>query len=114
MQTQLLKALVEAMPEGGTFAMVSHVLKQRNPTAQILILDPKEKFSKQGLFMEGWENHYAGMVDWLTDEFTGGVQRVAPNTMEIVLEDETITTSRFDQRGRLVYDRSSNTAKPVG
>ncbi len=108
-QTHLLKAQVEAMPEGGTFAMVAppnpyrcppgpyervsmvaHVLKQRNPTAKILILDPKEKFSKQGLFMEGWENHYTGMVDWLTDEFTGGVQRVDPNTMEIVLEDETI------------------------
>jgi NADPH-dependent 2,4-dienoyl-CoA reductase/sulfur reductase-like enzyme len=108
-QTQLLKAQIEAMPEGGTFAMVAppnpyrcppgpyervsmvaHVLKQRNPTAKILILDPKEKFSKQGLFMEGWENHYAGMVDWLTDEFTGGVQRVDPDTMEIVLEDETI------------------------
>ncbi|KZK84972.1 Sulfide dehydrogenase [flavocytochrome c] flavoprotein chain precursor [Pseudovibrio sp. Ad13] len=108
-QTQLLKAQVEAMTEGGTFAMVAppnpyrcppgpyervsmvaHVLKQRNPTAKILILDPKEKFSKQGLFMEGWENHYTGMVDWLTDEFTGGVQRVDPNTMEIVLEDETI------------------------
>ncbi|WP_208860662.1 hypothetical protein [Pseudovibrio ascidiaceicola] len=88
MQTQLLKALVEVMPKGGTFAMIAHVLKQRNPTAQIPILDPKEKFSKQGLFMEGWENHYAG---W-----------------------KHCSASRFDQRGRLVSDRSSNTAKPVG
>ena len=72
-QTQLLKARVAAMKEGGTFVMVpppnpfrcppgpyervsmiAHTLKQSNPTAKIVILDPKEKFSKQGLFQDGW------------------------------------------------------------
>lgn len=108
-QTALLKAQVEAMPEGGTYvtvappnpyrcppgpyervSMVAHILKQKNPTAKILILDPKEKFSKQGLFMQGWEDYYPGMIDWLTADFTGGVQRVDPDTMEVVLEDEII------------------------
>jgi sulfide dehydrogenase [flavocytochrome c] flavoprotein subunit len=73
-QTQLLKAQIEAMPEGGTFAMVAppnpyrcppgpyerismvaHMLKNMNPTAKILVADPKESFSKQGLFEDGWE-----------------------------------------------------------
>ncbi|MFN4130529.1 MAG: FAD-dependent oxidoreductase, partial [Paracoccaceae bacterium] len=78
-QTQLLKAMVESMPQGGTFAMiappnpyrcppgpyervsmVAHTLKQTNPTAKILILDPKENFSKKALFEEGWGRHYDG------------------------------------------------------
>ena len=38
--------------------MVAHILKRKNPTAKIIVLDPKEKFSKQGLFVEGWQKHY--------------------------------------------------------
>lgn len=106
-QTQLLKAMVEAMPQGGTFAMVAppnpyrcppgpyerismvaHVLKQRNPTAKILVLDPKEKFSKQGLFEEGWTKHYDGMVDWIGPEFGGNAIEVRPETMEVVVDGE--------------------------
>ena len=104
-QTQLLKAMVESMPQGGTFAMiappnpyrcppgpyerismVAHVLKQTNPTAKILILDPKDKYSKQALFEEGWGKHYDGMVEWIGPEFGGGAVEVRPETMEIVVE----------------------------
>lgn len=106
-QTQLLKAQIEAMPEGGTFAliappnpyrcppgpyervsMIAHVLKTRNPTAKIMIFDPKEKFSKQGLFQEGWSRHYDGMIEWLPTSFTGGVKGVNPATMEIDVDGE--------------------------
>lgn len=106
-QTQLLKSMVESMPEGGTFAMVAppnpyrcppgpyerismvaHVLKQKNPTAKILILDPKDKYSKQALFEEGWGRHYDGMVEWVGPEFGGGAVEVRPETMEIVVDGE--------------------------
>lgn len=106
-QTQLLKAMVEGMPEGGTFAMVAppnpyrcppgpyerismvaHVLKQKNPTAKILILDPKDKYSKQALFEEGWGLHYDGMVEWVGPEFGGAAVEVRPETMEIVVDGE--------------------------
>jgi NADPH-dependent 2,4-dienoyl-CoA reductase/sulfur reductase-like enzyme len=106
-QTQLLKKMVEEMPQGGTFAMVAppnpyrcppgpyerismvaHVLKERNPTAKILILDPKEKFSKQPLFEDGWSRHYAGMVEWVGPEFGGGKVEVRPDTMEVVVDGE--------------------------
>lgn len=106
-QTQLLKAMVEAMPAGGTFAMVAppnpyrcppgpyervsmvaHLLKQKNPTAKILVLDPKEKYSKQALFEEGWGRHYNGMVQWIGPEFGGGEVEVRPDTMEVVIEGE--------------------------
>jgi NADPH-dependent 2,4-dienoyl-CoA reductase/sulfur reductase-like enzyme len=106
-QTQLLKSMVEAMPEGGTFAMVAppnpyrcppgpyerismvaHVLKERNPTAKILVLDPKDKYSKQALFEEGWARHYDGMIEWIGPEFGGGAVEVRPETMEIVVDGE--------------------------
>ena len=106
-QTQLLKAMVESMPEGGTFAMVAppnpyrcppgpyerismiaHVLKQKNPTAKILILDPKDKYSKQALFEEGWGRHYDGMVEWIGPDFGGNAVEVRPDTMEVVIDGE--------------------------
>ena len=34
-------------------SMVAHFLKENNPTAKILVADPKETFSKQGLFEDG-------------------------------------------------------------
>lgn len=108
-QVQLLKAQVEAMKEGGTFVMVAppnpyrcppgpyerismiaHIFKEKNPTAKIMILDPKAKFSKQGLFMQGWERHYPGMIEWLPAEITGGLERFDPDTMEFVTELDTI------------------------
>ena len=106
-QTQLLKAMVESMPQGGTFAMVAppnpyrcppgpyerismiaHVLKNTNPTAKILVLDPKDKFSKQAVFEEGWAKHYVGMISWIGPEFGGGAVEVRPDTMEVVVDGE--------------------------
>lgn len=106
-QTELLKAQVEAMPEGGTFAMVAppnpyrcppgpyervsmiaHVLKARNPTAKIIIADPKAKFSKMALFQEGWGTHYSGMVDWIGAEFGGGEVEVNPDDMTVSIDGE--------------------------
>lgn len=104
-QTQLLKAQVMAMREGGTFAMVAppnpyrcppgpyervsmvaHLLKQNNPTAKILIVDPKDKFSKQALFEEGWQKHYGGMIDRLGPDFGADKVEVRPDTMEVVID----------------------------
>lgn len=106
-QTELLKAQIMAMPEGGTFAMVAppnpyrcppgpyervsmvaHLLKNTNPTAKIIVADPKEKFSKQGLFQEGWANHYGGMIDWIGADFGGGDVSVDPNAMTVTIDGE--------------------------
>ncbi len=104
-QTELLKAQVEAMPEGGLYAMVAppnpyrcppgpyervsmvaHLLKEINPTAKILIADPKPKFSKMALFQEGWRKHYAGMIEWLGPDFGGGNVRVDPAEMTLDID----------------------------
>jgi sulfide dehydrogenase [flavocytochrome c] flavoprotein subunit len=106
-QTQLLKAQIEAMPQGGTYAMVAppnpyrcppgpyerismvaHLLKEINPTAKILIADPKEKFSKQGLFEEGWAKHYAGMVERIGPDFGGANVSVNPGEMTLTIDGE--------------------------
>ncbi len=107
-QVALLKAQVENMKEGGTFvmvpppnpfrcppgpyeriSMVAHILKEKNPTAKIIVLDPKEKFSKQALFTEGWEKHYPGMVEWIPASISGGVKNINTDTMEIETDIDT-------------------------
>ena len=107
-QIQVLKDQILAMPEGGTFvmvpppnpfrcppgpyeriSMVAHLLKRRNPSAKIIILDTKPKFSKQGLFQDGWERHYPGMVEWIDPDTHGGIKNVDPDTLEVVTDLDT-------------------------
>lgn len=104
-QSELLKAQIEAMPQGGVYAMVAppnpyrcppgpyerismvaHKLKAENPTAKILIVDPKEKYSKQALFEEGWQKHYPGMIDRIGPDFGGTNMEVRPDTMEVIID----------------------------
>lgn len=106
-QSELLKAQLGAMPQGGTFAMVAppnpyrcppgpyervsmiaHYLKENNPTAKIIIADPKEKFSKMALFQEGWADHYEGMIDWIGSDFGGGNVSVDPHEMTVSIDGE--------------------------
>lgn len=106
-QSQLLRAQIEAMPEGGVFgmvappnpfrcppgpyeriSMVAHQLKKMNPTAKIVVADPKAKFSKMGLFQEGWLNHYPGMIDWIGEDFGGGNVSVDPANMTLTIDGE--------------------------
>ncbi len=106
-QTELLKAQIMAMPQGGTYAMVAppnpyrcppgpyerismvaHTLKEVNPTAKILIADPKEKFSKQGLFEEGWNDHYAGMIERVGPDFGGADVSVDPTAMTLSIDGD--------------------------
>ncbi len=89
-QTLLLNQQLQAMPDGGTIvicappnpyrcppgpyeraSMMAHYLTRHKPKSKILILDPKEKFSKQSLFTEGWKKHYRygtdnSMIEWLS------------------------------------------------
>ena len=106
-QTELLKSQLENMREGGTFAMiappnpyrcppgpyervsmVAHMLRDRNPTAKILIVDPKEKFSKQGLFEEGWNTHYSGMIERIGPDFGGDKVSVDAAAMTVTIDGQ--------------------------
>ena len=104
-QTQLLSAQIDNMKSGGTYcmvappnpfrcppgpyervSMVAHKLKKSNPNAKILILDPKPKFSKQGLFEEGWNKHYSGMIERIGPDMGGNSVEVRPDSMEVVID----------------------------
>jgi len=67
-------------------SMVAHVFKQKNPTAKIIVLDPKEKFSKQALFQEGWQKHYPGMVEWIPGSILGSIKSVDAKSGKIETE----------------------------
>ncbi|WP_421858809.1 FCSD flavin-binding domain-containing protein [Oricola sp.] len=97
-QTQLLKAKLDAITSGQQIVMVAppnpyrcppgpyerismmaHVLKTKGVDASIVIIDPKPKFSKQGLFQEGWDKYYPGMVEWYGPDVHGGIGAVDVN-----------------------------------
>lgn len=87
-QTLLLKQQLADLPKGGTLlicppadpyrcppgpyeraSLIAEWLKQHNPTAKLLILDPKRSFSKQALFEQAWRQHYGygtekALIEW--------------------------------------------------
>lgn len=101
-QTQLLKQQLEAMPDGGKFvmvipanpfrcppgpyeraAMVAHYFKQHKPKSKILLLDDKDAFSKQGLFLQGYKALYGEMIEWVKQSDDGKVTRVDAKNREV-------------------------------
>ncbi|MFZ1681203.1 MAG: NAD(P)/FAD-dependent oxidoreductase [Rhizobiaceae bacterium] len=95
-QTEILKTRLDALTDGQNIVMVAppnpyrcppgpyerismfaHVLKAKGFTkSKIFVIDPKDKFSKQGLFEEGWAKHYPGMVEWHSPAVHGGIKGV--------------------------------------
>jgi sulfide dehydrogenase [flavocytochrome c] flavoprotein subunit len=114
-QTEIIKRKLDAVPNGGTIVMIAppnpyrcppgpyerasmfaHVLKSTGRgDARIVILDPKESFSKQGVFQEGWEKHYGTMVEWLGPKVHDGIKSVDPATGTVVTGFETYRDCAF-------------------
>jgi NADPH-dependent 2,4-dienoyl-CoA reductase/sulfur reductase-like enzyme len=114
-QTQLLKKQFDALQDGSLIVMIAppnpyrcppgpyerasmmaHVLKAKgHKTSRIVIIDPKESFSKQGLFVEGWQKYYPGIIEWQDPKMHGGVKSVDAKTL-------TVTTDLADYKAQLV------------
>jgi NADPH-dependent 2,4-dienoyl-CoA reductase/sulfur reductase-like enzyme len=81
-QTQILRRQLVEMKDGGTVVMVApdnpyrcppgpyerasmiaHYLKSNKPKSKLIVLDPKKAFSKQPVFLEGFEKHYKNILD---------------------------------------------------
>lgn len=108
-QTLLLKKRLDAVPDGGVIVMVAPPNPYRCPPGpyervsmmayalkaagkdrcKIFIIDPKENFSKQALFQEGWEKHYKGMIEWLSPKVHDGLKSVDPASGTVVTGFET-------------------------
>ncbi len=106
-QTVTLRKQLEAMKDGGTVliapppnpfrcppgpyeraSQIAHYLKKHKPKSKIIILDPKDKFSKFGLFMDGWKRHYGygtdnSMITWINGAAGGKVESVDAKNMTV-------------------------------
>ncbi len=99
-QTVTLRKQLEAMKDGGTVVIapppnpfrcppgpyerasqIAHYLKQHKPKSKIIMLDPKPKFSKMGLFTGAWKKFYGyetdnAMIEWHGAQEEAGVVKV--------------------------------------
>lgn len=83
-QTVALRKQLEAMPDGGVFAMtipkapyrcppgpyeracmVAHYFKTKKPKSKVLVLDANEEIvSKKGLFLKAWADNYKDIIEY--------------------------------------------------
>jgi sulfide dehydrogenase [flavocytochrome c] flavoprotein chain len=108
LQTQLLRRQLESMEDGGVFvlvappnpfrcppapyeraSLVAYYFKQHKPRSRILILDAKDSFNAQDLFLDAWERHYRGMIEWLPAQFTGGIKAIDVKERSVKTASET-------------------------
>jgi sulfide dehydrogenase [flavocytochrome c] flavoprotein subunit len=101
-QTRILRAQLEALPDGGTVliaapqnpfrcppgpyeraSLIAHYLKQAKPRSKILIYDAKGAFSKQPLFEQAWQALYPGMIDWISETEGGAIEAVDVGKMTV-------------------------------
>lgn len=98
-QTVLLRRQLEALPDGGTVlisvppepyrcppgpyeraSLIAWWLRRARPRAKLLILDAKDRFSKQALFREGWQALYGQQLEWVPGSDGGRIERVEAAT----------------------------------
>lgn len=106
-QTLLLRKQLEAMPNGGVVviappanpfrcppgpyeraSLIAHYLKKNKPRSKVLILDAKDKFSKQPLFQDAWDDFYPDLIEWVPGSQGGKVTRVDTKQMTVHTGDE--------------------------
>jgi sulfide dehydrogenase [flavocytochrome c] flavoprotein subunit len=111
-QTATLRKQLEAMADGGKVVIcappnpfrcppgpyerasqIAMYLKHHKPKSKILILDPKDKFSKQGLFTGAWKKLYGygtddSMITWINGAGGGKIESVDPATRTVQAEVE--------------------------
>ncbi|MGH6769350.1 MAG: FCSD flavin-binding domain-containing protein [Xanthobacteraceae bacterium] len=104
-QTMLLRRQLESMDDGGLVAisapanpfrcppgpyerasLIAHFLKTKRPKSKLIVLDAKDAFSKQGLFLAAWKELYPGLIEWVPLSKGGKVTSVEPKTNTLVTE----------------------------
>jgi sulfide dehydrogenase [flavocytochrome c] flavoprotein chain len=127
-QTILLHKQLLAMPDGGRVvisapgnpfrcppgpyeraSLIANYLKKNKPKSKIIILDAKEKFSKQALFKKGWEKLYPGMIEWRGSTTGGKITMVDAAAMTVttdfgVEKGDVINIIAPQQAGKIAFD----------
>ena len=94
-QTVLLRRQLEAMHDGGLVviaapetpyrcppgpyeraSLIAHYLKTYKPRSKVLILDAKDRFTKDRLFLAAWQRLYPGLLEWVSGTQGGRVIQV--------------------------------------
>lgn len=106
-QTVALRRQLEAMPDGGTYAIsipaapyrcppgpyeracqVAHYFSKAKPRSKVLILDANEDVTSKGpLFKKAWSDRYKGIVEYRPKHTTVDVD-AATNTLKFEFNDD--------------------------
>ncbi len=106
-QTVALRKQLEAMPDGGVYAlsiplapfrcppgpyeracMIASYFKTAKPKSKVVIFDANDDIqSKKGLFMKAWEEHYNGMIEYRPKHQVVDVD-AATKTMKFEFNDD--------------------------
>jgi NADPH-dependent 2,4-dienoyl-CoA reductase/sulfur reductase-like enzyme len=104
-QTSLLRKQLEAMEDGGVVVMsvpanpfrcppgpyeraslIAHYLKTHKPKSKLVVLDAKDTFSKQRLFLAAWKELYPDHLEWVSLANGGKTVEVDAADMTLVTE----------------------------
>ena len=115
-QTVTLRKQLEDMKDGGAVVIaappnpfrcppgpyerasqIAHYLKKYKPKSKVIILDAKPKFSKQGLFVQGWKALYGYETDNAMIEWRGSAQGSNDNAVVKVDAANKSVTTGFDE-----------------
>ncbi|MBF0135593.1 MAG: FCSD flavin-binding domain-containing protein [Magnetococcus sp. DMHC-1] len=113
-QTLLLQEQLSAMTDGDPYiivappmpfrcppgpyeraGLVAWYLKQHKPRSKVIILDAKDKFAKQGLFINGWKE-LGYNVEWVPGNEGGKVTRVDVEGMKVFTEMQEYKSSAIN------------------
>ena len=106
-QTLALRKQLEAMPDGGVYAlsiplapyrcppgpyeracMVANYFKKAKPKSKVVIFDANDDIqSKKGLFMKAWDEHYKGIIEYRPKHRVTDVD-AATNTLKFEFNDD--------------------------
>lgn len=106
-QTLLLRRQLEALPDGGVVvltapenpyrcppgpyeraSLIAHYLKTQKPHSKLILLDAKDAFTKDKLFLAAWKRLYPGLLEWVSGSQGGRVVRVDVRTGTVHTEFE--------------------------
>jgi sulfide dehydrogenase [flavocytochrome c] flavoprotein subunit len=104
-QTLLLRKQLESMEDGGLVvisapanpfrcppgpyeraSLIAYYLKTKKPKSKLIILDAKDAFAKQGLFLAAWKELYPELIEWVSLSMGGKVTAVDPKTNTLTTE----------------------------
>ncbi|HEX4585362.1 MAG TPA: NAD(P)/FAD-dependent oxidoreductase [Burkholderiaceae bacterium] len=104
-QTLLLRRQLQAMEDGGLVvisaptgpsrcppgpyeraSLIAHYLKAHKPRSKLIVLDAKDAFPKQQLFLDAWSELYPGLIEWVPLSRGGQVVSVEPATRTLVTD----------------------------